>query len=338
MSEEEKKVPFKRKGFPRGSKPKLPKEVRLLPGRPKLPDEIRKERAELRKERKRQTQAILDAKKREDKKYGKNEPFQRNEVVDFDDRLTIKKTGKFGLRFLWEEYQEIRAALEKINMTWQESFDYLIVSGIIYLKPELINLVRSKYPAFAREQKAMRGSRISSSMKGKETRDRTIATFLAYKEDLLAFDRWAIEENVKKAWVVNILFRELVAMNPILLNHITRCKELHIRDRKKNVARLSRDELIEALDDTDAAVILSYLTKRYNERKFGSTFLEEDIVNLHTLIEEEKQEETLQDQLNKKIAERKAARTRRKNKEAEPLDENEMDAKLDESEENNEED
>jgi hypothetical protein len=313
-------------------------ETRLSRGRPKVPPEILAERALLRKQKKDEERKIRKAANKENRRFGNEEPLPERQVFDFDDKLSIKKSGKFGMRFLWDEYQEIRAALEKLKMTWQESFDYLIVSGIVYIKPDLVNLVRAKYPSFVREQDAMKKSRLSSSIRGKEIQDRTIATFLAFKSDLYALDRWCIEENKKKSWVVHILFRELIALNPILLNHIERCKDLRIRDRKKNVARLMNDEYIESLDESDSSVILSYLTKRYNERKFGNTFIEEEIINLKNLIVEKEEIETIDTQLNRRIASQRQRKTIEREKHVLPLDEEENVDTIDEQDEESEED
>lgn len=162
--------------------------------------------------------------------------------------------------------------------SFQTLYDYLIVSGIIFLKRELIELVREKSKALKERARNIKRQCLAGNKPGELVRKKFNPVM--YEKDYEALGRFCIEENLKKHWVFESLLREFVEGNPIILDHIEACKKLNITQRKKQLARVAKLEYIYMLDEKDAEEILKRNTERYDRKEFESSLLQEEVNNV----------------------------------------------------------
>lgn len=215
------------------------------------------------------------------------------------------KTKKQGVKLEPSFMEKVRERIKEEGLEGpQELYDYLIVSGVIYLKREVIELIDCEKPVkIGKRKKAKKG----------ESTKKNIYIFFMYPPDLQAFTRFCMEKNVYKFWVIETLFRLFVEKNPIILSHIEECRKLNLSERKKQIARLLKDEYIDVLPENDADQLLVSFTEKYDKKQFGTQIQEEvsKFLMNKKKIDKEKEEEDLEaalDLKSKRIAE---ARLRR---------------------------
>lgn len=149
---------------------------------------------------------------------------------------------------------------------FQTLFDYLIVSGIVYLKKDIIEIVRARTPEYVARYKQSSLSRLGLAEKP-DTGEIKQEVCTMYDRDLENFNKFCIEENIKKFWIIDILMDEFSKENPVIIDHIRSCQKLNITERKKQVSRLLNDEYVAILNPRDQDQILEMLTKKYDDKE-----------------------------------------------------------------------
>lgn len=194
-------------------------------------------------------------------------------------RLTTTKWKHQTIEVDIPLFEKIWEELPKYEIkSFQTLYDYLIVSGVIFLKREIIELVREKSKALKERTRNIRVQCLSGNPTGEVERKKFNPVM--YEKDYEALGRFCIEENLKKHWVFESLLREFVEGNPIIINHIDYCKKLNVTQRKKQLARVAKLEYIYMLDAKDAEEILKRNTEKYDKKDYDSSLIQEDLNNI----------------------------------------------------------
>jgi hypothetical protein len=156
--------------------------------------------------------------------------------------------------------------LEKHEVGFQPFFDYLVVSGIVFLKSDIIELVRKRVPEF---RDRFKKAAVARFKKEKIVPDMKEVIFQMYDRDFDSLSRFCIEENIKKFWLFEILITEFVKENPVIINHIVSCKALKISERKKSMDRLKKVDYVRILNAEDAELILNRNTEKYDTKSYS---------------------------------------------------------------------
>ena len=203
---------------------------------------------------------------------------------DFYKNSTLRKSKKVIVRFAKHKNLAIREAIKKHQLKgFQEAFDILVVSGIIFRKPEIINFLRNNSQKYKDYYKQERVARLKKTQ-FERCELRSIVVWM-YESDLLALNHFTIEENLKKQWIFRILLEDgLIEEHPDIIELIKNNKELKIASRKKSIARLSNDEYINRLNEEESTIILSKLTEEYDDKKFNIEI--DDIIKAKTDLDE----------------------------------------------------
>lgn len=159
--------------------------------------------------------------------------------------------------------------MEKYSVnSYQAIFDYLVISGVVYFNREIIGLIDDNISEFIERDKLAKLARLKKC-DPPEYPDYHSNTFHMYPKDFKGFKDFVIEKNYSQQWVFEILFREFAKENPIIVDFLKRGKDLDVRKRKKQVARLSEDEWVKRLSEDDSKIILAQLTENYDNNKFS---------------------------------------------------------------------
>lgn len=223
-----------------------------------------------------------------------------------EERKTLSKNKRQGFKIPKSLSLKIKNEyLKKYNVnSFQRLFDYLIVSGLVFLKLDIIELVRKRIPEF---QKKYTKKNLAKLNKQKiESEEIVEEQCVMYEQDFQSFGKLCVEENFRKFWAIQILFEEFVADNQVIIDHIKRCQELKTEERKKQISRLSGDEYVFILPEEEANKILEIMTERYDNKQFGGQIgqaLDDIFKSLSEKVE--RQEET------DKNLEKKAERIKR---------------------------
>lgn len=198
--------------------------------------------------------------------------------------------------------------LKKYELSsFQELIDYVLISGVVYLKPEILEFLKK---AIVKHKKAYAQNAMSKLGKAEpiEIEKYMQLECKFYEQDFLSLSNFLIENNVKLVWVLHALVVDgFCAEEPVILDLIKACKEKNIRSRKNTVARLVKDKYIDVLAASDCSMILSHLTKKFDNKEFDVNLIEE-IITIQSGVEGEEKESDLDKELNKKFAQIKKVR------------------------------
>lgn len=226
----------------------------------------------------------------------------------------IRKERQVMFRLPKDKMDELKKLINKYELSsMQELFDYLIVSGIVFRKPEILDFIRKYKKKYKKRSRQERLSRLKKAKRPNmpKTTDLYSRNVHMYHEDYKAFKDYIIEENIAQQWVFNILFIDgFLKEEPAIINLITRARDLEINKRKKAVARLSNDEFVSALSEYDANLIMEKLTEEYDKKEFDPE-IQEFISNvLNNKIKEETNDNELNTRLEAKLTRLRQSRAR----------------------------
>lgn len=219
----------------------------------------------------------------------------------------IRKRKKVMFRIPKESYKQIQKQMNAMDIRGvQELFDYLVISGIVFRKPEVIELIRNNRTKYEEKRKQERLSRLKLAEKPEKVEMFERNVYM-YHEDHVAFKDYVIEENITQQNIFNILFIDgFLTKEPSIISLIERAKELEVRSRKQNIARLSNDEYVKSLPLNDASLILDKLTEEYDKREFDP-----DLQKLVAeILTSEKSEDEISDDEVERALEEKLKRVR----------------------------
>ncbi len=235
----------------------------------------------------------------------------------------LKKGKREIVRYDKEKKPLIYAMFKKYNLSgFQQFFDYTIISGVIYQRPEILELVRNsvdKYKKYFNEERMAR-------LKGTPFKRVVLAQIVAqlYQNDQEALNRFVIEMNIRKQWLFRIMLEDgLVAESPAVIDLIKRCQDANITERKKTVARLLDDKYVSRLSIEDSDAILSKLTEEYDNQIFDDTFeaLMKFKTDLNEKLASQKEEEEFDKEFEERLQNLRKSRARNANVLLEPIDE-----------------
>lgn len=184
------------------------------------------------------------------------------------EKAAVTKDIRQGMKLPVATYKKIKdELLDKYDIKgFQTLYDYLIVSGIVYIKKDIVELVRARKTEYLERYKQAKLARLGKAEKPEMGEIQQVVC-LMYDRDADALEKFVIEEGVKKFWIIDILMDEFCKENPILIDHIKNCQKLNVTERKKQVSRLLNDEYIVVLSERDQNQILDMLTKKYDEKE-----------------------------------------------------------------------
>lgn len=246
--------------------------------------------------------------------------MKKQKRLNARERSSITKDIRQGIKIPVKMYTDIKTnLLKKYNLkSFQALYDYLIVSGVVYLKKDILEVVRSRVPEYNERYKQAKLARLGKA----EKVDREVkhVVCMMYDRDFNSLQNFCIEEQIKKFWVIEILFEEFWKENPIILDHIATCQRLNVTERKKQISRLLNDEYIVVLPEREAEEILDRLTEKYDKRDYGG-LIQEELEAIKKRAELKRtEEEVVEDEFNKKLKNLRMSRTRAVNAIAEPID------------------
>lgn len=199
-----------------------------------------------------------------------------------------------------------------------EFFDHIIVGGIAYLNHDICQLVIDKSKKVREDFSANAGARFrEGGDKGRKKTKQII--FWLYPRDFDSLNRWAIQKNIYKQWIYNILLEEFVARNPIVLKFVEYCKTLDINKKKTRLAHVSQDSYILALPVQESKVLLDRFTENYDNKKFDNELIKEIIELKEKQEKTKKEEEDLEEGLQQKIATLREKRRQTQEKISQPV-------------------
>jgi hypothetical protein len=215
-----------------------------------------------------------------------------------------KKTVKHGFKVEEAILNDCRSLFEEFKIEgFQQLFDFLVVSGLIYFKREIIELIDENSGKLKERKKNVNG----------EGRKTTLLTFHMYPSDSAALDRFLIEKDIRKFWVTEILFKAFSEKNKSVIDHIKQCQELDVTNRKKQIVRLLNDEYIDVLPENDAEQLLVSFTEKYDKREFGENLQEEVLKFLSKRAVREEKEVEEKESFDDKMERIRQARKRLEN-------------------------
>lgn len=227
------------------------------------------------------------------------------------EKASVTKDIRQGMKLPVATYKKIKdELLDKYDIKgFQTLYDYLIISGIVYLKKDIVELVRIRVPEYTARYKQAKLARLGKAAKP-ELGDIQHVVCMMYDRDVDSFNKFCIEENIKKFWIIDILMDEFSKENPLLIEHIKTCQKLNITERKKQVSRLLNDEYIVVLPERDANEILEMLTNKYDNMEYGG-LLQQEIHDALKLAENKQtEEEEVEDVFASKLHRLRQARAR----------------------------
>lgn len=202
--------------------------------------------------------------------------------------------------------------------SFQELFDYLVVSGVVYLKPSILEFLKKEMPKYKEKYVKMSLAKLGQAEMPEYDTFIQIQAFM-YEQDFHAFNNFCIENNVKPVWVYHCLFVDgFVAENPTIIDLIKECKEKKIRSRKNTVARLSKDKYIEVLSSADCRALLTHLTKKFDAKEFDANLMVEAL-ELESELKEKDADNEINQELNNKFNAIKELRDKALNDAVEPI-------------------
>jgi len=202
--------------------------------------------------------------------------------------------------------------------SFQELFDYLVVSGVVYLKPSILEFLKKEMPKYKDKYVQMSLAKFGKTDAPEYDRYMQLQAFM-YEQDFHAFNNFCIENNVKPVWVYHCLFVDgFCAEAPEIIDLIKECREKKIRSRKNTVARLVKDKYIDVLSSRDCNSLLAHLTKKFDKKEFDENLLVEFIEN-ENRVKEKETEQQIDDELNSKFDSIKQSREKELEDAVEPI-------------------
>lgn len=184
--------------------------------------------------------------------------------------------------------------------SFQEVFDLIIVSGIVYLDPKVVKYIDDRVEPFIERHKQFNLANLGTAKRPKMGEYHT-TNFSMYPSEYDMLCKFLVEKNYKQQWIYEIVYRGVSEEEKLLLDMIKKGKNHEVRKRKKTLARLSKDEWISAIDINEAGKILDQLTDEYEERKFDE-YIQAGIDDFFAESQKEiREEEELDEALNKKM-------------------------------------
>lgn len=226
----------------------------------------------------------------------------------------IRKSKKVTIRIPDDAHKEVRKFLNDYDLKGvQELFDIVVVSGIVFRRKEILELVRD---FIGKHQQAARAKK-TGFLNGVSSKDEPLKDLPAYlyETDFKALNEYLIEENVKKQHLWMAIFVDGVAnRDPRIIDLVKRSKGLNIQKRKKAVARLTDDKWITALPMSEASKLLEKFTEEYDNKIISENVEEFLSEEKKILIEDE-------DDLSLKRNQIRKARIKEIRKVVEPIEE-----------------
>lgn len=240
----------------------------------------------------------------------------------FQSLKKVRKEKRFNYRCpRWAATKMLREGLLKKHdlKSFQELADYLIVSGVIYLKPEILEFLKKtvkKYKAkFAQQSMAKLGK-----AEPIESEKYMQLNCMFYEQDFLNFQNFCIENDVRPVWVVHSLVVDgFCGEEPVILQLIKDCKSKKIRSRKNTVARLVKDVYIDVIDQETCKSILSHLTKKFDNKEFDALVIDQ-MMQVRQDVEAVEEEDEETKALNKKFSAIKKQRSLEISEAVNPVD------------------
>lgn len=201
-------------------------------------------------------------------------------VITKTARLFSSKNKKQAAEFPESIIFQIQEGINELELkSWQNLFDYLIVSGVIYLKREIIEMIEVDSSFYRERFKKMSLAKLNKEKVEFPKTKKYI--FLMYPNDFEALAKFCVEKNVKKFWIFEILFKRFAQKDPVLIQHVSQCKKFNVSQRKKKIDKLMKVEYISMLSERDANEILERNTTKYDNNEFSGLLQVElkDIMN-----------------------------------------------------------
>lgn len=212
--------------------------------------------------------------------------------VSYFDRMNATKIKRQTIEVDEEIMKKVKELLPVYNIkSFQALFEYLIVSGAVYLKRDIIQLIRDRTVEVRKKYTEMNLKKFKKEHT-KETPKIKLNPSM-YERDYEAFAKFVIEENTKKYWVIEILLEEFSKENPIIIDHIKQCQSLNVLERRKQVDRVADQQYVYLLDHVEASKILDRNTKKYDKKEFKEHLLQNEVQNF--LSENRAEKETKQE-------------------------------------------
>lgn len=240
------------------------------------------------------------------RKEGVKDPFLKPKTK------TLRKNKKQIVKIPVEVNKKIKEELlEKYGLkSYQALFDYLVVSGVVFLRPEVIKIVDDNIQEYIERDKKAKLSRFGKIEAPEFPEYCTPKTFQMYLKDFKTFSDFAIERNYAKQWIMEILFSEFSKENEDLIALISKAQKLNVRKRKKQVARLLDDEWITCFSPEESKEMLAQFTENYESGNLDS-LIQEEIYKLNVRKRERESEEEEEAQFQKKMENLRSARHKR---------------------------
>lgn len=230
-----------------------------------------------------------------------------------------------------EDKEKMKQLIDKhMLQSYQAVMEAIIVGGIIYRDEFIIKFIEENYRKY---KNAYGVYKIRSVKKTQEyvkdkildeyfymfprKEDKKQIFFSLYANDRESFERYLIDCNKKRQWVLQSVIREgfCKEVTEIIDFVIRFVHKKKIPERKKQVSKINKkSEYITILSKEDSEEILRQLTKEYDSRKFESSLeLEiESILNLEKASEEKAEDDSINEELNRKMSKLKNKRSKQK--------------------------
>jgi hypothetical protein len=209
---------------------------------------------------------------------------------------------------------------------FQDLFQYLVVSGVVYLKPEILQLVKNNIDKYRTKYKHSALAKLGKTNVPKFDEFTQIRADF-YEQDFINFNNFCVEQNVKPIWVYHCLFIDgFLKEDPAVLKLIKDCQQRNVKKRKNIIARLVKDKYIDVLPDADCKQILNHLTKKYDRKEFDPSLIIDEVVKIEQKTKQQEEEDEFDKELNRKMISVQAARKTMIQMAVEPVDLDKLEA------------
>lgn len=227
----------------------------------------------------------------------------------------------------WNKYKEKCA---QHDLKQQEVFDYLIIQGLAYRSPEVIDFIRAHHKKWLDMQKQYYSWKIGMKTGVtecpelyKESPEWQI--FTSYHEDNLAFRRFLISEKLRNAIVYRTLFiTGFIEEHPDIMKFIKKCKDSKINQKHRQLAHADKNPRIKRLSERESKKLLERFTEEFDKRKFD-VFIDEEVINFFQKDKKKKsklsvEEQIEEDEFEKKLQKVRALKAKKIDEITEPVD------------------
>lgn len=225
--------------------------------------------------------------------------MNKKKKLNHSDKIALSKRKRQTFELDTKIVDKVKELIPKYQIkSFQTLFEYLIVSGAIYLKRSIIELIRERTKDIKERYKQDGLRKLSGNKEGIRVK-RTKINPTMYDRDYEAFARFVIEEKTKKYWVIEILLEEFAKENPIIIDHIKECQKLNVTERKQQIDRITQMEYVFILAPEDANKILDRNTKKFDSFEFKENLLQAEVQNV---IRELKTEAQIKEDVDRELA------------------------------------